>query len=540
MSHPSSRYWVSPVCTIALALLMIVGIALLLMRTMAQTSAPAVPCTDSDGGLTYDTKGKTTGIYVASDPNFHRIFGQEPNPSSQKETTDAFSTYYDYCRDDKVLDEAYCNASGYLSATGWTCPYGCSNGACQSPPASAPASIALSVQSAGNVGLAYRPGMRMYFSMAVTDTLPLKSVFVTTSPMMYSSPTIWMNQCTGQTMCEEKVYIIVPATVGSHFITVTVTSGADQVSTKTVNFETTGCTTDAECGGGAVQWAGASYCGSENGGLATDIMQNGVAATCKAGGICDTSSLPRVKQKCASGQACAMVNHVPTCIVSPLVCAPNTSINNFCFCGNNVYSAGSGYCCTGANGSIFQTSPGPCPAPVVPSLPTPSSFSTPTTQVSSTGASQPSVSQPSAPAQQTPTVPSGIIPAVPYPSILPQNSMKGVKGEDQISGTIQKKKKTSAVEAERQWQLLRNKLKSTQKKITKIEKNIRSLEKKIDGNLRFLETVTKEGVQKRVNAQIDRWQEKIDALEEKETKLEAIAEKLQQEMDELKALVGGG
>ena len=80
----------------------------------------------------------------------------------------------------------------------------------------------------------------------------------------------------------------------------------------------------------------------------------------------------------------------------------------------------------------------------------------------------------------------------------------------------------------------------TQKKITKIEKNIRSLEKKIDGNLRFLETVTKEGVQKRVNAQIDRWQEKIDALEEKETKLEAITEKLQQEMDELKALVGGG
>lgn len=560
-----SRRQVSLFPTIVLSMLAIVGIVFLLLRAMAQNSTPAVPCTDSDGGLSYDTKGTAKGIYVAADPNFHRIFGQEPNPSSQKETTDAFSTYIDYCRDANTLDEGYCNASGYLAATGWTCPYGCSDGACQSPPANAPASISLSVQSAGNIGLAYRPGMRMYFSMTVTDTNPLKNVVVTTSPMMYSSSPIIMSQCAGKTMCEEKVYIIVPAIVGEHFITVTVTGSADQVSTKTVNFTTVACATDADCGGSAsIQWAGATYCGSESDGF--HIMQYGVAATCKSGGICDTSSLPRVKQMCPSGQACSMVNFNPTCIQKPLTCSTNAPITASCICAGNIYNSNSGYCCSG-NGGVFQTAPGPCPVPSplpLPSFPTcPKSAPNPYASCSCGGITyntsnsyccidsttgkeyQSSTSCPTVPSTQTgsqrTTSPTGETPtgtsATPAPAVLHPGAsqvpaggtLPSVEGTSSVlPSKVLKKDITHTLSQKKKMASLASKMKTGQKKIIALEKSIASLEKKIDGKLRFLEKVKKTEVEKRVNAQIDRWQEKIDALEKKKEKLEATMESLEQ------------
>lgn len=350
--------------SIALALLLgstTVGIvAIARTRLSAQSSSPpAIPCTDSDGGLLYGTKGKTTGIYIAAEPTFHRIYGQEPNPSTQKETTDAFSTYYDYCRDATILDEGYCHTSGYLAATGTTCDYGCADGACKAAPASAPASIALSVQAASNVGLAYRPGMRLFFSMTVTDPTGLKSVVVTTSPMMYSSSTVPMSQCDGKTSCEEKVYIIVPAVAGEHFITVTATSTTGQVSTKTVNFSAEACTTDADCGAtGNIQWAGASYCASDS----PHIMQYGVAATCNAG-KCDTGSKPFTKQQCGTGQVCTYSsNGVNICIAQPPACTPGSKITTACMCGTIAFNSPNDWrintttlCCFDANSGFYTS-----------------------------------------------------------------------------------------------------------------------------------------------------------------------------------------
>ena len=66
-------------------------------------------CTDSDGGLTYNTSGSTTGaMYVGS----------------------AAQTYYDSCRDTTTVNEYYCNASGLVALSAYYCPNGCQNGAC--------------------------------------------------------------------------------------------------------------------------------------------------------------------------------------------------------------------------------------------------------------------------------------------------------------------------------------------------------------------------------------------------------------------------
>lgn len=81
-----------------------------------------------------------------------------------------------------------------------------------------------------------------------------------------------------------------PATPGAHFVTVTATDSADQVTVKTVTFDAAACSANSDCVGEAIQWAGASYCGSEASGLDTDIMQYGVGATCKVGGVCDSAA----------------------------------------------------------------------------------------------------------------------------------------------------------------------------------------------------------------------------------------------------------
>jgi len=62
-------------------------------------------CSDSDGGIDYDVKGTAT-------------------KGSQSST--------DSCRGD-TLSEYYCSSNQIVSTT-YTCPYGCSNGACEEQP----------------------------------------------------------------------------------------------------------------------------------------------------------------------------------------------------------------------------------------------------------------------------------------------------------------------------------------------------------------------------------------------------------------------
>ncbi len=96
-----------------------------------------VACTDSDNGRDYFKKGVGTGIYAGAREGYHAIYGLEPNPTTPKATTNQYSTFYDHCATDTQLNEAFCDsATGKLGAYGMSCQYGCSNGACNSPPAS--------------------------------------------------------------------------------------------------------------------------------------------------------------------------------------------------------------------------------------------------------------------------------------------------------------------------------------------------------------------------------------------------------------------
>ncbi len=76
------------------------------------------------------TKSYGTGIYSGSDPENHQIYGQEPDPSLAKPTTNDYSTYYDYCANEKQLNEAFCRSDGKLGAFGLQCPNGCKDGVC--------------------------------------------------------------------------------------------------------------------------------------------------------------------------------------------------------------------------------------------------------------------------------------------------------------------------------------------------------------------------------------------------------------------------
>jgi hypothetical protein len=63
-----------------------------------------VSCTDSDGGINYYVKGYVTGYF------------------GKKE---------DVCFDNNYLNEATCDSYGNYLSVGYTCPYGCANGACK-------------------------------------------------------------------------------------------------------------------------------------------------------------------------------------------------------------------------------------------------------------------------------------------------------------------------------------------------------------------------------------------------------------------------
>lgn len=564
---------------------------ILMTHLLAQSSPPDVPCTDSDGGADLAVKGTTVGTPWDAqwNPGVNYIYGQEPDPTVPKKTTDNFTTHYDYCSADKTqLNEGECNAEGKVGGYGHPCPYGCSDGVCKSAPSDAFPSVTLSVQATAPT--TWRPGGRGYFSWSATDDKALQSVIITTSKMMYSTDTInESSKCEGRTFCEEKVYIIVPSNPGAQFVTVMATDTAGQAVTKTVHFDAPACANDADCGGGSIQWAGASYCGSEAGsGLETDIMQYGVAATCRTGGICDTSSLPRLKQKCAAGQVCTYgSNGVNLCIAQASACAAGAQITSVCTCGNSTMNypydwrvSSPTYCCSGSNGSVYTTSPGPCPAPSSPSpsplLPTcPQGPPNPYASCSCGGFTyntsssyccidsttrkeyQSPTACPAAPTVPTPSrataaptpLPSSATPPSPVststgtPEALPPAATPGVSRTPSPSPAAAvptvgpaSPKTASVAEARREVHLLKARGKQVRTKIRSIEKNIASLEKKIDAKLRLLDRVKKAEVQKRVRAQIDGWQKKVDALEEQREQWETTLDELRESYEQLKAV----
>lgn len=429
--------------------------------------------------------------------------------------------------------------------------------------ADAPPSLSLTVNTANPAVSGYRPGVRAYFSVSATDDKALEKVVIDTSPMMYSGQHMEFGEyyVKGKTFWEEKVYAIVPSNPGAQFVTATVTDSIGQVVTKTVNFDAPACTTDADCGGGSVQWSGTPSCGLEgNDSLVTKIMQWGVDATCKSGGICDTSSLRRLKQKCAEGQVCTDANYKPTCIAKPADCIPG-EIFTTCTCGYYTItppSYGNKYCCRENGVSYLRgDSCPPPPAPVssspassvVPKAATGSTTSSPVAATGGTIRSQitapaisPSVPVSSGQQSPGPSLPSITLPAISHPGaqrtatgrVLPfQRTATG--GHAARPSSQGEAKQLNAAEVHRETQLLKSRGKQTSGKIKSIEKKIASLEKKIDAKLRLLDRAKSADVRKRLSVQVDKWQEQLDALEGKKEKLEQQMEDLRASFERLKA-----
>lgn len=411
-----------------------------------------------------------------------------------------------------------------------------------------PPTVSLSVNTTNTAVSGYRPGVRAYFSMSATDDRELRTVVVTTSPMMYSgSPIDMTSQCQGKTFCEEKVYIIAPSNPGPQFVTVTATDNTGQTTTKTVNFNAVACTTDAECGGGSIQWAGATFCGSpDSSSLNSAIMQYGVAATCKSGGICDTSSQMLVKQQCAAGDVCGSYTS-PTCMTKPQACIPNGEITYACSCGALTVvppSYWERFCCVNYSGGTQYTSHDICPpAPSSSSFSSPISFSSSSlVQRSASSSIVTSTSQTSTPSV-SPVLQGTAPPAVPAAALSPgvrpaaQPSPRAETGSAVQATPSGQEKRMSKSELQREWKSLKGKANAIQKKLASVERNITSFEKKMDAKLRFLDRVKRKDVQKRVTVQIERWEKKVASLEEQKEKLEQTLGELRERWEEMKAVM---
>jgi len=88
--------------------------------TVTSTPTPTIFCTDSDGGLTYGTKGTVTG----------NGSGCGTTPST------------DLCANSSVINEMHCGPLKQCFTSAYTCPGGCTNGVCNPvcvPTISAPA-----------------------------------------------------------------------------------------------------------------------------------------------------------------------------------------------------------------------------------------------------------------------------------------------------------------------------------------------------------------------------------------------------------------
>jgi hypothetical protein len=89
-------------------------------------------CTDSDNGKDYYTRGRAAGPY-ANSKDIGVIWGEDPNRCSARwDYSLGTSIHYDCCSDNTLnnqLNEAYCE-NGIMMSTGYSCPYGCKDGAC--------------------------------------------------------------------------------------------------------------------------------------------------------------------------------------------------------------------------------------------------------------------------------------------------------------------------------------------------------------------------------------------------------------------------
>lgn len=93
-----------------------------------------IACSDSDSGMNTSTKGVGTGTYAGAVTSYIAIYGQEPNPTTPKSTTEKYSTFNDHCATTAQLNEAYCDANGKLHSIGLSCANGCNDGVCIAPP----------------------------------------------------------------------------------------------------------------------------------------------------------------------------------------------------------------------------------------------------------------------------------------------------------------------------------------------------------------------------------------------------------------------
>lgn len=501
----------------------------------------------------------------------------------------------------------------------------------QTAPGDNPPTITLNAQA--TTPTTWRPGGQGTFSWSVTDDQSLQSVTITSSLMNYQRITINdTGNCSGKTFCEWTEYVFVPSSPGQQFVTVTATDSAGQVSTKTMNFDALGCTTDADCGSG-IQWSGTAFCGSTaSDGLETDIMQNGVAAACKSGGICDTSSQRHVKQLCGAGRVCTFDSRQSdgaVCVVDQPECALGMRITSLCRCENSTLNypldyrvATPAYCCSSANGgTTLQNSPcvsaSTCtltlggnkstyvigegasfsvacatPSFVTMQLVDPNGTASFIGQISDVrvsnamgfsteryaignhslricvndGTCQPAsivtapftvVAKTASPVPSTPAtatsallpaanlMPSGFLdaPVMTYPSALPMQVV-GEKSQviapkatarGHVQNVAVEGKRTNAADIRRETQLLKNRGKQTSAKIKSIGKSIASLEEKIDAKLRLLDRAKRKEVHKRVTAQIDGWQKKIDGLGAQKEKLEILMDDLLETWEQMKA-----
>ncbi|MBI1934371.1 hypothetical protein HY464_00560 [Candidatus Peregrinibacteria bacterium] len=161
-----------------------------------------IPCSDSDGGINSSVKGIATGTYAGAITSYIAIYGQEPNPTSPKTTTDKFSTYIDHCATSTQLNEGFCNSDGRMSAIGLSCANGCKDGLCVAPPSSfssvssrsslSSSSSVVSALPSSSSSLLSPPASASTLSVSSlptsTTTIPAGQIIIPVSPSVSAPP----------------------------------------------------------------------------------------------------------------------------------------------------------------------------------------------------------------------------------------------------------------------------------------------------------------------------------------------------------------
>ncbi|HAV10935.1 MAG TPA: hypothetical protein DCX32_00080 [Candidatus Moranbacteria bacterium] len=93
-----------------------------------------VACVDSDGEVDIYEKDRVTGMEppaYADGSGKGNILGlNENNCFSGTKSSENGSVYNDCCANDNAINEAFCNADGYVAYTTISCPKGCHEGVC--------------------------------------------------------------------------------------------------------------------------------------------------------------------------------------------------------------------------------------------------------------------------------------------------------------------------------------------------------------------------------------------------------------------------